>query len=64
MRGLWAAYVVEEDGGGRPVVRRQDVEVLHTDGQRTLVRGTLIPGDRVITAGTHRVVPGQVVTIQ
>ena len=64
VRGLWAAYVVESNEAGEQVVRRQDVEVLHTDGQRTLVRGTLIPGDHVIVAGTHRVVPGQRVSIK
>jgi RND family efflux transporter MFP subunit len=63
VRGLWAAYVVEAVDG-QQVVRRQDVEVLHTDGQRTLVRGMLHRGDQVITGGTHRVVPGQAVTIQ
>ncbi|MDG2220952.1 MAG: efflux RND transporter periplasmic adaptor subunit [Rubripirellula sp.] len=72
VRGLWAAYVIEVDAQGASIVRRQDVEVLQSDGQRTLVRGTLQGGDRVIaegthrviTAGTHRVVPGQVVSIQ
>jgi RND family efflux transporter MFP subunit len=64
VRGLWAAYVVEPDSSGRDIVRRRDVEVLHADGERTLVRGTLRRGDRVITSGTHRVVPGQVVSPQ
>jgi multidrug efflux pump subunit AcrA (membrane-fusion protein) len=39
------------------VVRRL-VEPLHSEGDRSLVRGTLRPGDQVIAAGTHRVVPG------
>lgn len=63
VRGLWATYIVELDEDGRQRVRRQDVEVLHTEGEQTLVRGTLMPGDQVIVAGTHRVVPGQIVSI-
>ncbi|MGK7927765.1 MAG: efflux RND transporter periplasmic adaptor subunit, partial [Spirulina sp.] len=35
------------------------VEVLNTDGDRVLVRGTLQAGDRVILDGTHRIVSGQ-----
>jgi len=60
-RGLWSVYVLGPAGPspeqGRQVVRRL-VEPLHSEGDRSLVRGTLRPGDRVIAAGTHRVVPG------
>ncbi len=60
-RGLWSVYVLEPADTapeqGRRVVRRL-VEPLHSEGDRSLVRGTLRPGDRVIAAGTHRVVPG------
>jgi RND family efflux transporter MFP subunit len=60
-RGLWSVYVLGPAGTtpeqGRPVVRRL-VEPLHSEGDRSLVRGTLRPGDRVIATGTHRVVPG------
>ncbi|MBD2719449.1 efflux RND transporter periplasmic adaptor subunit [Synechococcus sp. FACHB-909] len=64
-RGLWSVYVLGPAGPsleqGRQVVRRL-VEPLHSEGDRSLVRGTLRPGDRVIAAGTHRVVPGVRVT--
>jgi RND family efflux transporter MFP subunit len=60
-RGLWSVYVLEPADAaperGRRVVRRL-VEPLHSEGDRSLVRGTLRPGDQVIAAGTHRVVPG------
>ena len=44
-------------------VERRDIEVLHTESARVLVRGTLNAGDRVVTSGTHRVVPGQLVRL-
>ncbi|MCP9883704.1 efflux RND transporter periplasmic adaptor subunit [Synechococcus sp. ATX 2A4] len=42
---------------GQQVARRL-VTVAHSDGERSLVRGTLRPGERVIATGTQRVVPG------
>ncbi|MBD2001089.1 efflux RND transporter periplasmic adaptor subunit [Leptolyngbya sp. FACHB-541] len=75
-RGLWSCYVLAEadqpNADLKPnayAVERRDVEVLHTEGDasgagealRVLVRGTIQPGDTVITDGTHRIVPGQLV---
>ena len=37
------------------------VEVLHTEGDRSLVRGLLKPGELVVTTGTNQLVPGQLV---
>ena len=63
-RGLWSSYVVvEAPEKGFFRVERRDIELLHTESNRVLVRGTLNSGDRVITAGTHRVVPGQLVRL-
>lgn len=41
------------------IVERRDVEVLHVEGERALVRGAVEPGDRIIEAGVQRIVPGQ-----
>jgi RND family efflux transporter MFP subunit len=67
-RGLWSALVGEEERSSDSTtqtdllrVARRDLEVLHTESDRVLVRGTLHAGEQVITGGTHRVVPGQVV---
>ncbi|MGD1906774.1 MAG: efflux RND transporter periplasmic adaptor subunit [Leptolyngbyaceae cyanobacterium] len=61
IRGLWNAYVVTEPDPDQPghTVQAQAVEILHQEGDRVLVRGTLQPGDRVVASGTHRLVPGQ-----
>jgi multidrug efflux pump subunit AcrA (membrane-fusion protein) len=63
-QGLWSVYVAEtSEGTGTAAVARQPVEILHTEGDRALVQGLVESGDRVITAGTHRVVPGQTVSV-
>ena len=72
VRGLWSVYGVDlqasDTGGpGHYVVRSHSVEVLHEEsagdvaqsGPRVLVQGTLQPGDRVVSNGVHRLVPGQ-----
>ncbi|MBN2294545.1 MAG: efflux RND transporter periplasmic adaptor subunit [Pirellulales bacterium] len=58
-RGLWSAMAVEDDGCGKETIVRREVEVLHTNGEQVLVRGALRRGDRIVTGGTHRIVPGQ-----
>lgn len=61
-RGLWAVYVAV-DAGGQHTVATRNVELLHTEGERSYVRGTLQAGDAVIVAGGHKVVEGQRVQI-
>lgn len=67
-RGLWSCYTlveVERQTGATQEqlyqVERRDVEVLHAEGERVLVRGTIQAGNTVIVDGTQRVVPGQLV---
>ncbi len=59
-RGLWSLYIVapSENAEGY-VLEGRDVELLHTDGDRSYVRGVLEAGDRVVADGVHRVVAGQ-----
>ena len=61
-KGLWSVFVVELVDGEQKVARR-DVEVIENSGNRSLVRGTLSAGEKLITEGVHRVVPGQSVQI-
>ncbi len=60
IRGLWSLMVVDKTGTR---ALRRDVEVIYTDGDRALVRGTLADGVLVIVAGTHRIVEGQTIEI-
>ncbi|HIK46665.1 MAG TPA: efflux RND transporter periplasmic adaptor subunit [Leptolyngbyaceae cyanobacterium M65_K2018_010] len=64
-QGLWSVYVANPIAGAAasPQVTRQPVEIIHTEGDRVLVQGLVQPGDRVIISGSHRVVPGQVVSL-
>ncbi|MDB9529521.1 efflux RND transporter periplasmic adaptor subunit [Oscillatoria sp. CS-180] len=74
-RGLWSAYVLGDspDASSKadsvrsaPIytVERRELEVIHTEGDRALVRGTLQPGERVVMSGTHRIVPNQTVQVE
>ena len=70
-RGLWSCYAVvaaqrnDSTSGTKTKsyrVERRLVEVLETNGEQVLVRGTLQPGDAIVTDGTQRLVPGQLVS--
>lgn len=58
-RGLWGVYVVGDDSSAE----RRLVDILHIEAERAFVRGTLRPGDRVISNGVQRIVPGQQVSL-
>jgi len=65
-RGLWAAYVAvplpagdHSSDGATHLLDRRELEVLHQASGRVYVRGTLEPRAPVVSAGVHRVAPGQ-----
>ena len=59
-RGLWSCYaVIESDGNS--IAERRYLELLETEGERVLVKGTVQPGDEIIIDGTHRLIPNQIV---
>ncbi|MEM9485992.1 MAG: efflux RND transporter periplasmic adaptor subunit [Cyanobacteria bacterium P01_F01_bin.116] len=64
-RGLWSAYVLGKPAGETAdnlyEISRREVEVLYTESDRAFVRGLLQTGEEIITSGTHRLVPGQLV---
>lgn len=57
-KGLWSVLTVVEEDDQETIVR-EAVEVLHVEGRRVFVRGTLSDGARVVRGGTNRVIPGQ-----
>ena len=59
-RGLWALYIVQADSQMYRAEPRL-VEIVHTDGERAYVRGTVKDGERYIIEGISRLVPGQAV---
>ena len=62
-RGLWNVLVAEPLENDHYRVAQASVELLHSEGDQAFVRGTLASGMRLITGGTHRVTPGQQVTL-
>ncbi len=75
VRGLWSVYTLRSADavGEQPPrqdpsievfqVTRQEVEVIHTETDQALVRGTLQSGDRLVRDGVQRIVSGQWVTV-
>ena len=67
-RGLLACFALvsaRESELDLPVgtyqTEKRMVEVLHTEGDRSLVRGVLQPGELVVTTGTNQLASGQFV---
>ena len=61
-RGLWSSYaLVRSEDSQHFQAERRYIELLETQGDRVLVKGTLQPGDEIIIDGTHRIIPGQLV---
>ncbi|MEM9668227.1 MAG: efflux RND transporter periplasmic adaptor subunit [Pseudomonadota bacterium] len=57
-RGLWSIYAVEAEGSGY-VTRPRLVEIVYSDADRAYVRGTMENGERFVSDGLRRLVPGQ-----
>lgn len=62
-KGLWQILTVVEDDSGDLQVGREAVDILHVDGSRAYVRGTLADGMRIVVSGSNRVVPGEPVVL-
>lgn len=60
-RGLWSVYALVESESGDNVTERRHIELLETQGDRVLVKGTIQSGDEIVIDGTHRLIPGQAV---
>lgn len=61
-RGLWNCFVVENiqsDGTGTAAVRT--VEVIHSDGDRSMIAGPISSGDILVASAPHRIIAGQTI---
>lgn len=62
-RGLWAAYILAPHSDGDYAIEARELELIHSEGDRAFLRGSLAEGELVLQSGANRVVPGQLVTI-
>jgi len=64
-RGLWSVYSLKSYRGSTEygTLFRQELQILYTDSDRVFVRGTLQDGQRIVSGGLHRLVPGQLVRV-
>ncbi|KAA3607296.1 MAG: efflux RND transporter periplasmic adaptor subunit [Planctomycetota bacterium] len=60
-KGLWQVFSLVNHGDSETKLRLHAVEVLHTEADRALIRGSLQAGDRIVATGTHRFAQGQTV---
>lgn len=65
VRGLSSVMklVPDDDHPNLFRVRRCDVEIIKTDSERVLVKGTVSDGDIVVADGLHRIAIGQLVSL-
>lgn len=64
-RSLWRVFIAapSKDHDNAYLVEARTVESVYTDGNRTIVRGTIYEGELLITEGVHRIAPGQLVVL-
>ena len=60
-RGLWTALKLARNEDGKLIAQQAAIEILDFADDQVYVRGLLEDGDRVVAAGTQRVVPGMIV---
>lgn len=63
VRGSWSVMAIEATPEGDRTVPAA-VEVIHSDGARVYLRGTLPPGARIVAEAPDRVASGQIVLVQ
>ncbi len=63
VRGSWSVMALETTAQGDRTLPAA-VEVIHTEGTRVFLRGSLPPGARIVAEAPDRVAPGQLVLAQ
>ena len=62
-KGLWTVLVTRKSQAGLIITARESIEVIHNEGDRVYVRGTLANGATVVASGMQRLSPGSPVEI-
>lgn len=62
VRGLWSVMTVAPDDHGVLRIQKRDIEIIKTDAERVLAKGTIKNGDLIVIDGVHRVSNGQAVS--
>lgn len=63
-KGLWSIYALVPKSNDRYEIERRNVSVLHSEAERSYVRGSLSPNDLLIPHGVNQFVPGQEVQLR
>ena len=61
LRGLWRVFVLTNQQNAQ--LEARVVEVVYTDGNKAFVRGALKDGEMYVSEGTHKLAPGQMVSV-
>ncbi len=61
-KGTWSVFVIDESGKV-PITKAQSVKVIFTEGERSLISGTVNSGDKIVCEGAQRLSQGQAVRI-
>ena len=61
LRGLWRVFVLSNEKN--TTLEARIVEMVYTDGNNAFVRGALKDGETYVNEGTHKLAPGQMVSI-
>lgn len=73
LRGVWNVYVLSEESADenntlesskrKLRVERRSVQVLYANGKQAYISGAVNAGEKLVSDGLHRLVPGQTVVI-
>ncbi|PSV47646.1 efflux RND transporter periplasmic adaptor subunit [Photobacterium indicum] len=73
LRGVWNVYVLSEESADenntlesskkKLRVERRSVQVLYANGKQAYISGAVNTGEKLVSDGLHRLVPGQTVVI-
>lgn len=63
LRGTWNIYVLNLTNEKQHIVERRTVQVLYANAEQAYISGAINSGEKLISNGLHRLVPGQQVVL-